>query len=383
MELWNRPLTRMLCAEALEGRWLLSAAAPSNASGAPFDSGDVQIVGEIEPDDGDEDDAQIDVSQLPAGVLAALHERFPGAQVLEAELEEEDGETEYGVTASVNGQVLDVAFAPSGTILEVEEEVASTDLPLALREYLEALFPGAVVDEAAIVRAPDQSMYELTWAQPGQQALEATFFVPPSAVDGAAVSAGAPELPSAAFSAAVIADPQIDAQPPEESSPRDTQVAQATGATEQSEDAAPSQQRNAETALLPAWLIEAGQVRVAEALVSLAAGAGAAAWLPELADVMSEVLPIDVTSLERGIQDVLSEIDKLAQDALTNTTPSGAALRLSIVVSLVAGVQLLLLDRKLRKGGPIRVFSAANSSWSWVVGTVVPVRVRRVNYFRR
>src|SRR5688572_1935582 len=360
MELWNRPLNRLLCAEALEGRWLLSAAAPSNSAGIVGNSPPVEVVGEVEPDDGDEDDAEIDASELPARVVTALNARFPGASIEEAEMDEEDGQTEYSVTAVFGGKMVEVTFAPSGTVLEVEEPVSSAALPAALREWLESEYPGAVVDEAAVITSAGEPTYELTFAQPGGEPLEATLIVRNAAAADEPSPVTTPsDIASVAFSDATVPDSAVDAAAPSETVSAAQAVQNESAApSDEDDELAQAQHRDDEAAALPAWIVEAGQARVAEALASLALGAGAGTWLPELADAMVDVLPVNVSALEQRMQHVLGEIDQLALQSLSDKTPAGAAMRLAIIVSLVAGVQLLLLDRKLRKGGPVRVFSA-------------------------
>src|SRR5687767_7944381 len=133
MNLGNKPANRLLCAELLERRWLLSAggAAGANADAAlAAIGGRVQLIEREQEIEEEEEEVEIEPSALPAKILAAFNERFPGAEILEAEVEEEDG-TEYGVNALFNGQTLDVTLASDGTILETEIMVSSDALPKA------------------------------------------------------------------------------------------------------------------------------------------------------------------------------------------------------------------------------------------------------------
>lgn len=384
MELWKHPMNRLLCAEPLEGRWLLSIAAPS-VNGVAREADVVEVVEDPEIDDEEEDDSEIDPSQLPAAVLAAMNNRFPGATIDEAELEEEDGDVEYGITATVGGKTVDVSFASNGTILEVEESVDASDVPQELRDWIEANFPGATIDEAALLTTAPKPTYELTFLTTGQQAMETTLALTPDTADVSNDAARTVAFSDAAVPAAPIeVEPAASRTAPSEASEAAAAVATAQDAEDDDDDAAAARRRDASEAF-PAW-VDAGQARVAEALASLAIGTGAAVWLPELADALSDAFPLNTAAVEQHLQQILAQIDAMTTEALADTTPAGAAMRLAIVVSLLAGVQLILLDRRLRKGGPVLVFRAASSSsWSWMLGPTIRVeaRRRRRNVFRQ
>ena len=89
--------------------------------------------------------------------------------------------------------------------------------------------------------------------------------------------------------------------------------------------------------------------------------------VPHLAEALSDVVPIDLAVIERGIQDILGQIDSLAGKIADDATTSRATLTLALLVVLAAGA-LLLLDARKSGAGPMVVFNAVNSSWSWVLG---------------
>src|SRR5687768_7117992 len=86
MEFWNNPRNRLLCAEPLEHRRLLSGAAPADAAEGDEDSGD----------------REIETSDLPRQVIDALQVRFPDVELLEAELTDDDGDALYEVGAELD-----------------------------------------------------------------------------------------------------------------------------------------------------------------------------------------------------------------------------------------------------------------------------------------
>src|SRR5687768_9932175 len=125
MALSNKPLDRLLCAESLEGRWLLSGVGPPWSVGYYAAGGGAVAVLEFGPADNEPDeDVEIAASELPAKVLAAFMAQFPDAEISDAQREIEDGQIEFDVNAEVDGREIDVSMTPDGQILEVEETVA-------------------------------------------------------------------------------------------------------------------------------------------------------------------------------------------------------------------------------------------------------------------
>ncbi|HEX4560748.1 MAG TPA: hypothetical protein VH113_02855 [Gemmatimonadales bacterium] len=76
-------------------------------------------------------------SDLPAPVLKTADDQSKGATVRGYSSEVEDGQLQYEVAMTVNGHSRDVSIAADGSVLEVEEEVALSALPAAVREGLQ------------------------------------------------------------------------------------------------------------------------------------------------------------------------------------------------------------------------------------------------------
>jgi uncharacterized membrane protein YkoI len=74
-------------------------------------------------------ETRLALSELPAKVLAAAKERFPGAELLKAEKETEEGKLIYEITLKHEGQRLEAEFDPEGNYLEMEVSVEVRDLP--------------------------------------------------------------------------------------------------------------------------------------------------------------------------------------------------------------------------------------------------------------
>src|SRR5688572_13492435 len=119
MDLSNKPLTRVLCAEPLEGRWLLSGSAPSSASEpASTPTYDLDVPEEVSEDEEEEEgEIIIKESDLPADILAAFRGEFADATIDVVALEEDDERgTEYGITAETDDGEVEVTISPAGEI---------------------------------------------------------------------------------------------------------------------------------------------------------------------------------------------------------------------------------------------------------------------------
>ncbi len=117
MRLWNSPSNRLLCAEALESRWLLTAVVPTDAA----DDFEFEL----------EDAVHVAISDLPAKVMSAVDARFPGAKLVSAERSNVDGNQEFDVAAEFKGSNFEVTVGSAGEILDIEppaDTVANNDL---------------------------------------------------------------------------------------------------------------------------------------------------------------------------------------------------------------------------------------------------------------
>ena len=108
---------------------------------------------------------------------------------------------------------------------------------------------------------------------------------------------------------------------------------------------------------------------MAAALEALALGRGTSIWLPQVAGVLDDVLPIDLARVEQRINALLEELEALSARMLGDTSLGTAAVRLAAVGAFIAGVQLVLLRLRIPRGGPVLVFNQKNSSWSWIFGS--------------
>jgi uncharacterized cupredoxin-like copper-binding protein len=81
---------------------------------------------------------KISQSDLPAAVQKAAQEQSKGATIKGYSQESENGQTLYEVEMIVNGHSKDVNIASDGQVVEIEEQVELTGLPVPLQHGLKA-----------------------------------------------------------------------------------------------------------------------------------------------------------------------------------------------------------------------------------------------------
>ncbi len=90
----------------------------------------------------------IKAGDLPAKVVAALESQFPGASILGAKREIEDGVPLFEVRASTkDGRSVEAAITEAGDLVEVEEAATMDSLPPAVAKTLKAVLPGGKLEE--------------------------------------------------------------------------------------------------------------------------------------------------------------------------------------------------------------------------------------------
>jgi hypothetical protein len=81
---------------------------------------------------------KIQRSELPPAVEAKVAAESAGATIKGFSREKEKGQTIYEMELVVNGHGKDISMDATGTILEIEEEVAIDALPTAVKDALNA-----------------------------------------------------------------------------------------------------------------------------------------------------------------------------------------------------------------------------------------------------
>jgi hypothetical protein len=113
-------------------------------------------------------------SALPAPVLAAFQTAYPHATIKAATKEKEDGKVVWEVESTDNGLGRDLVYAPDGTIVEIEEEVPSSQLPAPVTAAVKAQYPSARIVKGERVTRGGTVTYELKLAGAGRKSIALT-----------------------------------------------------------------------------------------------------------------------------------------------------------------------------------------------------------------
>ena len=85
---------------------------------------------------------------VPAAVIAAFKSAYPTATIKGYAREKVDGKVFYEIESKEGNTGRDVLYNPDGTVAEIEETVATSDLPIAAQELIRSKYPRAVVARA-------------------------------------------------------------------------------------------------------------------------------------------------------------------------------------------------------------------------------------------
>jgi hypothetical protein len=79
---------------------------------------------------------KISLEQVPQRVMSTIKKRFPAAELLRAEKEDEDGAVIFEIQLKDQGQKMDVSVAADGALREIEKSLRAQDLPKAVTKAL-------------------------------------------------------------------------------------------------------------------------------------------------------------------------------------------------------------------------------------------------------
>lgn len=96
---------------------------------------------------GCDDSQSLRESEVPEGVVAALHEGFPQVKDYKWYAEGGNYEAEY----TIHQMEAALSFTPGGELIESEMEVAPEELPQSIASYIAKNFEGAAVKEATVI----------------------------------------------------------------------------------------------------------------------------------------------------------------------------------------------------------------------------------------
>jgi hypothetical protein len=88
---------------------------------------------------------KIALDKVPAPVVKAEKAKWPQAQIVGIEREEEDGKTTFEFGLKQGQRKWDASFDPQGAIVAVEETIADKDVPAPVKKGLDKKYPKANV----------------------------------------------------------------------------------------------------------------------------------------------------------------------------------------------------------------------------------------------
>ena len=114
-------------------------------------------------------DKPVKMKDLPPAVQRTVQEQSKGTTVTGLSTEVEHGRTIYEVEMTVNGHGKDVSMDASGTVIEVEEEVALDSLPAAARKAIEKAAAGGKIARVEKVTRGKEIAYEAALRKDGKR----------------------------------------------------------------------------------------------------------------------------------------------------------------------------------------------------------------------
>lgn len=111
----------------------------------------------------------VKITDLPPAVRRTVEEQSKGATIRGLSTEVEHGKTIYEVEMTVNGHGKDVSMDASGTVIEVEEEVALGSIPAAARAAIEKAAAGGKIAKVEKVTGEKEVAYEAALRKDGKR----------------------------------------------------------------------------------------------------------------------------------------------------------------------------------------------------------------------
>lgn len=112
--------------------------------------------------------------KLPAAILSAFQAAYPHATIKAAAPEKENGKVVWEVESVENGIGRDLVYEPDGTVVEVEEEVTTSQIPAAVVAAVKGQYPSATISKGEKVTRGATVQYELQLKGAPRRSIELT-----------------------------------------------------------------------------------------------------------------------------------------------------------------------------------------------------------------
>jgi hypothetical protein len=93
-------------------------------------------------------ESKVTEKDVPAAVIAAFKSAYPQATIKGYAKEKEKGKVFYEIESKEGDTGRDLLYHPDGSVAEIEETVAASDLPGSTQDIIHSKYPGAVVTKA-------------------------------------------------------------------------------------------------------------------------------------------------------------------------------------------------------------------------------------------
>lgn len=108
---------------------------------------------------------KVTASQVPAAVISAFKTAYPNATIRGYAREKEHGKLFYEIESREGTTSRDILYNPDGTVAELEESVAASDLPADALQAIKQKYPKGVISLAEKTTVGDTVGYEVSVKQ--------------------------------------------------------------------------------------------------------------------------------------------------------------------------------------------------------------------------
>ena len=117
---------------------------------------------------------KITEKEVPATVMSAFRSAYPQATIKGFAKERENGKLFYEIESMDDKTPRDILYHPDGSVAEIEEGIAASDLPADAQQAIQKKYPGAVVVKAERVTQGNKIAYEVS-ARRGKRRISLEF----------------------------------------------------------------------------------------------------------------------------------------------------------------------------------------------------------------
>jgi hypothetical protein len=111
---------------------------------------------------------------LPPVVLSAFRHAYPTAVIAHVQKEREHGRTVWEVESLDAGLGRDILYDPSGSVIELEEQILVAQLPAPVAAAVARTYPTASITKAEKVMREQTIVYELSVKGPAGRTVQVT-----------------------------------------------------------------------------------------------------------------------------------------------------------------------------------------------------------------